>query len=92
MGVMRSMTSYRQADAPFLEQPGRRPLYPQHVECSCRGCSIDDVGHARDVLEPVPAQLPVRARSELRRQVAPLDSVPQANSPRSLRRRQAAAL
>jgi hypothetical protein len=35
----------------FLEPPGRRPLYPQDAECSCRSRSFDDVRHARDVLE-----------------------------------------
>lgn len=59
----------------FLEPPGRRPLYPQDAVCSCRGCSFDDVRHARDVLELVLEQLPVRARSELKRQVAALDTV-----------------
>lgn len=59
----------------FLAPPGRRPLYPQDAECSCRGCSFDDVRHARDVLELVLGQLPVRARAELARQVGPLDAV-----------------
>lgn len=57
----------------FLEPPGCRPLYPQDSECSCRGCSLDDVRHARDVLEEVLRQLPTRARTELRLQVARLD-------------------
>lgn len=35
----------------FLGPPGRRPLYPQDTECSCRDCSLDDVRPARDVLE-----------------------------------------
>ncbi|ARF77253.1 hypothetical protein B7C62_18925 [Kitasatospora albolonga] len=58
----------------FLQPPGRRPLSPQDAECPCRGCSFDDVRHARDVLELVLEQLPVRARSELKRLVAPLDT------------------
>ncbi|GAQ59028.1 hypothetical protein [Streptomyces acidiscabies] len=59
----------------FLEPPGRRPLYPQDAECSCRGHSFDDVRHARDVLDDVLRQLPVRARAELQRRVARLDEV-----------------
>lgn len=59
----------------FLEPLGRRPLYPQDAECSCRGCSFDDVRHARDVLELVLEQLPVRARAELKRKVVSLDTV-----------------
>lgn len=58
----------------FLEPPGSRPRYPQDAECSCRGCSFDDVRHARDVLELVLAQLSVRARAELRRRVVTLDT------------------
>src|SRR5262245_44075577 len=49
----------------FVLSPGRRPLYPQDAECSCRGCSLDDVRHARDVLDGVLQQLPARARVEL---------------------------
>ncbi|GAA5075575.1 hypothetical protein GCM10023336_64960 [Streptomyces similanensis] len=58
----------------FAQSPGRRPLYPQDAECSCRGCSFDDVRHARDVLDEVLRQLPARAREELRRRVARLDA------------------
>jgi hypothetical protein len=58
----------------FLMPPGRRPLYPQDGECSCRGCSFDDVRHARDVLDEVLRQLPARARQELGRRVASLDA------------------
>ncbi|MFC3996579.1 hypothetical protein ACFOVU_11685 [Nocardiopsis sediminis] len=57
----------------FLSPPGRRPLYPTPALCSCRGCELDDVRHARDVLEAVAVRLPVRARAELRRVIAPLD-------------------
>ncbi|GAA4888824.1 hypothetical protein ACFPM3_18755 [Streptomyces coeruleoprunus] len=57
----------------FLRPPGRRPLYPQDEECSCRHCSFDDVRHARDVLEEVLRQLPPRASAELARLVASLD-------------------
>lgn len=42
----------------LLGPPGRRPLYPQDAECSCRSCSFDDVMHAHDVLELVLDQLP----------------------------------
>ncbi|SFH15643.1 hypothetical protein SAMN02787118_15033 [Streptomyces mirabilis] len=59
----------------FLQPSGRRPLYPQDAHCSCRGCSFDDVRHARDVLEEVLQQLPFRSRAELKRQVASLDAV-----------------
>ncbi|WP_437045455.1 hypothetical protein [Streptomyces sp. enrichment culture] len=59
----------------FLGPAGRRPLYPQVAECSCRGCSFDDVRHARDVLAEVLRQLPFRARAELKRKVACLDAV-----------------
>ncbi|MBA0050881.1 hypothetical protein E0L36_08235 [Streptomyces sp. AJS327] len=59
----------------FLEPPGRRPRYPRDAECSCRGCSLDDVRYARDVLELVVGRLPVRARAELERRVAALDAL-----------------
>ncbi|MFR9797432.1 hypothetical protein ACL02U_16200 [Streptomyces sp. MS06] len=58
----------------FLEPSGRRPLYPQDAHCSCRGCSLDDVRHARDVLEEVLQRLPSRSRAELKRRVARLDA------------------
>ncbi|MGH4031000.1 hypothetical protein ACQB60_18915 [Actinomycetota bacterium Odt1-20B] len=57
----------------FLRTPGRRPLYPQDAECSCRGCSFDDVRHARDVLDEVLRQLPPRPRAELRAHLRALD-------------------
>ncbi|GGS82049.1 hypothetical protein [Streptomyces cinerochromogenes] len=58
----------------FLGPPGRRPLYPRLSGCDCRGCSFDDVRHARDVLEEVLRQLPPRPRAELRRRVRVLDA------------------
>lgn len=58
----------------FLHPPGRRPRYPRAAMCSCRGCSFDDVRHARDVLDEVMRRLPPRARAELARRVAPLDA------------------
>ncbi|MEU2631056.1 hypothetical protein [Kitasatospora sp. NPDC007106] len=58
----------------FALSPGRRPLYPQDAECPCRGCSFDDVRHARDVLDEVVRELPGGAREELRRRVAVLDA------------------
>ena len=58
----------------FLQPAGRRPLYPQDAECPCRGCSFDDVRHARDVLEEVVRQLPPRPRAELERRVRALDA------------------
>ncbi|MEU6763780.1 hypothetical protein ABZ916_14810 [Streptomyces sp. NPDC046853] len=65
----RALRRYRS----FLEPPGRKPRYPQNSQCCCRGCSFDDVRHARDVLADVLQQLPARARGELRRHVARLD-------------------
>ncbi|GHD78457.1 hypothetical protein GCM10010317_097790 [Streptomyces mirabilis] len=58
----------------FLQPPGRRPLYPRDAECSCRGCSFDDVRHARDVLGEVLRQLPAWAHVELERRVRALDT------------------
>jgi hypothetical protein len=58
----------------FLRPVGRRPLYPRDARCPCRSCSLDDVRHARDVLDDIMRQLPTRARSELSRHVARLDS------------------
>lgn len=58
----------------FLQPPGRRPLYPQDAECSCRGCSFDDVRHARDVLGEVLRQLPAWAHVELELRVRTLDT------------------
>ncbi|MFH0516026.1 hypothetical protein ACHBTE_02470 [Streptomyces sp. M41] len=57
----------------FLQPPGRRPRFPREAGCSCRGCSLDDVRHARDVLEKVLRRLPPRPRAELARQVHVLD-------------------
>lgn len=67
----RALRRYRE----FLGPPGRRTLYPQDAHCSCRGCSFDDVRHARDVLDSVLQLLPCRARAELSRRVASLDAV-----------------
>ncbi|MFF4312707.1 hypothetical protein ACWDFR_27635 [Streptomyces sp. 900105755] len=58
----------------FLQPPGRRPRYPQNAECSCRGCSFDDVRHARDVLAEVLRQVPPRPRAQLASQVRALDA------------------
>lgn len=58
----------------FVSPPGKRSRYPKPAECSCRGCSLDDVRHARDVLDSVLEQLQGRARSELGHQVARLDA------------------
>ncbi|GAA0618047.1 hypothetical protein GCM10010394_55470 [Streptomyces crystallinus] len=58
----------------FLAPQGRGPLYPRYAQCSCRGCSFDDVRHAPDVLEQVLQELPARPRAELKRQVASLDA------------------
>ncbi|MFF7838928.1 hypothetical protein ACFZC6_08940 [Streptomyces ossamyceticus] len=59
----------------FLTPPGRRPRYPFLEDCSCRGCSLLDVRHARDVLATVLRHLPRRPRAELSRLVAALDAV-----------------
>ncbi|QEU96777.1 hypothetical protein CP970_42785 [Streptomyces kanamyceticus] len=67
----RALREYRA----FLRPTGRRPLYPRVAQCSCRGCSFDDVRHARDVLDQVLRQLPPRPRAELVRRVRPLDAV-----------------
>ncbi|THC51748.1 hypothetical protein E7X58_12035 [Streptomyces sp. A1499] len=58
----------------FLAPQARGPLYPRYARCSCRGCSFDDVRHARDVLELVLQKLPPRPRLELKRQVMSLDT------------------
>ncbi|MFJ3234243.1 hypothetical protein [Streptomyces sp. NPDC086787] len=57
----------------FLRAPGRRPLYPRVPLCGCRGCSFDDVRHARDVLDTVLGWLPLRPRTELAHHVRALD-------------------
>ncbi|UUU34407.1 hypothetical protein JIX56_33730 [Streptomyces sp. CA-210063] len=59
----------------FLGPPGRRPRYPFLDDCSCRGCSLRDVRHARDMLGTALRNLPPRARAELGRLVASLDAV-----------------
>ncbi|MFD5365801.1 hypothetical protein [Streptomyces sp. NPDC127103] len=59
----------------FLAPPGRRPLYPQDPDCGCVGHSLDDVRHARDLLEEALAHLLPRARAELGRRIASLDRV-----------------
>ncbi|MFG2131491.1 hypothetical protein ACGFNV_27235 [Streptomyces sp. NPDC048751] len=67
----RSLRRYRA----FLSPPGNRPRYPYLEECGCRGCSFDDVRHARDALDTVLQELPPRARAELGRLIASLDAV-----------------
>ncbi|WLW55594.1 hypothetical protein [Streptomyces sp. YU58] len=57
----------------FLSPPGTRPRYPYVDDCSCRGCSLRDVRHARDVLDAAVRGLPPQARAELGRVVAGLD-------------------
>ncbi|WP_051896949.1 hypothetical protein [Kibdelosporangium aridum] len=57
----------------FLSPPRRWPLYPVPDDCPCPSCCLDDVRNARDVLEDALAQLPPRARAELRRRVMALD-------------------
>ena len=66
----RALRRYRQ----FLRPEGRRPRYPQDSECSCRGCSFDDVRHARDVLDETLSRLPPRPRAELAGLIADLDA------------------
>ncbi|MGW0839157.1 hypothetical protein ACWD26_03165 [Streptomyces sp. NPDC002787] len=67
----RALRRYRD----FLGPPGRRPRYPFLSDCGCRGCSLDDVRHVRDVLGMVLRRLPPRAHAELARLVASLDAV-----------------
>jgi hypothetical protein len=57
----------------FAGPPGRRPRYPFLDDCGCRGCSLRDIRHVRDVLGTVLHHLPPRARGELGRLVASLD-------------------
>ncbi|GHH84615.1 hypothetical protein [Streptomyces capitiformicae] len=59
----------------FLRPPGRRPRYPYADGCSCRGCELRDVRHARAMLDAAVRNLPPRARAELGRLVAALDAV-----------------
>ncbi|MET0235101.1 MAG: hypothetical protein ABW224_10720 [Kibdelosporangium sp.] len=59
----------------FLRPAGHRPLYPRNAECPAPDCSLDDVRHARDLLDEILRLLPCRARAELGRQVAALDAV-----------------
>ncbi|MFH8379522.1 hypothetical protein ACH4E7_01060 [Kitasatospora sp. NPDC018058] len=58
----------------FLDPPGTRPRYPSPSACGCRGCSFDDVRHARDVLDEVLSALPPGPRAELSRLIRPLDA------------------
>lgn len=58
----------------FVQTPGRSLLYPRTAVCpACPGCGLDDVRHARDVLDETLRLLPPRARSELGRAVRALD-------------------
>lgn len=59
----------------FLYPAGSRPLYPQDAACRCRSCALDDVRHARDVLEQALGLLPSREGAELRRVVQQLDDL-----------------
>ncbi|MFE7709575.1 hypothetical protein ACFU6I_28140 [Streptomyces sp. NPDC057486] len=59
----------------FFGLPGRT-LHPGLADCHCRGCSLDDVTLARDVLDDVLALLPPRPQAELRRLVARNDRKP----------------
>ncbi|MFE7326423.1 hypothetical protein ACFU8W_15810 [Streptomyces sp. NPDC057565] len=56
----------------FFGLPGRT-LYPGLADCPCRGCSLDDVTLARDVLDDVLALLPPRPQAEPGRLVALID-------------------
>ncbi|MFB6708207.1 hypothetical protein ACFCW6_26245 [Streptomyces sp. NPDC056333] len=57
----------------FFRLPGRT-LYPGLAECPCRGCSLDDVTHARDVLGDILAALGPRPQAELGRRIARIDA------------------
>ncbi|WBP87181.1 magnesium and cobalt transport protein CorA [Kitasatospora cathayae] len=66
----RALRRYRR----FLSPVGTRPRYPRAPHCSCRGCSFDDVRHARDVLAEVLSALPPRPGAELARVLRPMDA------------------
>ncbi|WP_329217118.1 hypothetical protein OG352_14135 [Streptomyces sp. NBC_01485] len=58
----------------FLSSPGRHTLYPRTSVCpGCPGCGLDDVRHARDVLDETLRLLPRRPRAELARTLSALD-------------------
>lgn len=59
----------------FLTASGRRTLYPRTATCPAPGCALEDVRHARDVLEHVLWKLPKRAHTELSRRLGPLDEL-----------------
>ncbi|WP_017584242.1 hypothetical protein [Nocardiopsis valliformis] len=59
----------------FVRTGGYGALFPANAACLCPGCDLDDVRHARDLLEFVLRKLPKRAHSELHRHLAPLDEL-----------------
>ncbi|MGW0943455.1 hypothetical protein ACWD4O_13020 [Streptomyces sp. NPDC002623] len=66
----RALRRYRR----FLRPPGRGILYPRTSACpSCPGCGLDDVRHARDILDETLSRLPPDPRAELARAVRALD-------------------
>jgi hypothetical protein len=55
--------------------PHHRFRYPATAGCPAPACALDDVTHARDVLEDMLLALPPgRPRAELRRLIRPLDA------------------
>lgn len=58
----------------FLRPAGTKNLYPYGDDCGCRGCSLRDVRHARDMLGTVLRSLPPPERAELARVLAALDA------------------
>ncbi|MDF6044636.1 hypothetical protein LRD69_21310 [Streptomyces sp. JH14] len=57
----------------FFRLPGRT-LYPGLADRPCRGCSLDDVTHARDVPADILAALPPRLQTEPGRLIARIDA------------------
>ena len=64
------LRSYRK----FLRQPERTLRLVASVWPSCPGCRYDDIAVVRDTLQDVMRLLPLRARTELRRLLATLDT------------------
>ncbi|GAA1463791.1 hypothetical protein NE857_00340 [Nocardiopsis exhalans] len=59
----------------FVRTGGQEALYLADAAYECPGCILDDVRHARDLLESVLRRLPKRARTELHRRLTPLDEL-----------------
>ncbi|GAA4919475.1 hypothetical protein LX16_4349 [Stackebrandtia albiflava] len=57
----------------FTSRSGTTVRYPRPETCGAPTCALDDVRHARDLLEQALVRLPRPAGAELRRLLAPLD-------------------